>query len=433
MKKFTIIGLALCLAFALAAPATAVDVDFSGHYYVRGSYVSHWNLDDRSASNAFMDMQFRLKTVFKVNDILSVTTRFDALDDEVWGDDANDEGTIDFDRAYMTIKAPIGTFFIGRQKAMAFGTSFLDYEEERDRIKYVKKIDNLKVIAIFQKNTENDDTAGAALTSGDDAADEDSETYYLAGIYKMENTTVGLLGAFKNDKTTANVTKHTYVALPYFVSKFGPLAIQGELRYNWGEAAYDTAALAGAAGGSGNTTDIDTKALAYNLEATYSFGPASIMAGYAFVSGDNDAKADDESSSHGYGVGNDWGKLFILTTSDVGALTNLGGYGNLSMDGNCTYGAKIIYGGATFSPLENLELGVVVGTADADEVKAGVEDDYGVEYDFTLNWKIYDNLTYSAVAAFLSAGDFYKTEGAGIADADFDDTYALFHQLELSF
>ena len=432
MKKFTIIGLAICLAFALAAPAMAVDVDFSGHYYVRGSYVSHWNLDDKSASNAYMDMSFRLQTVFKVTDILSVTTRFDALDDKKWGenDPANtggEENNVNFDRAYMTIKAPIGTFFIGRQKAMAFGTSFLDYEEERDRIKYVKKIDNLTLIAIFQKNWEDD-------ANFVDFSDKDSDTYYLAGKYKMENTTLGLLGAFKNHKVNPDASTHIYVAIPYFVSKFGPLSIQGELRYNWGEMEFDTAALAGAAGGSGNTTDIDIDQLAYNLEATYNFGPASVMAGYAFVSGDNDGKADDEISSHVYGVGNDWGKLFILTTSDVGVLTELGGYGNLSMDGDCKYGAKIIYGGATFSPLENLELGVVVGTADADKVPTGVEDDYGVEYDFTLNWKIYDNLTYSAVAAWLSSGDFYKKNETGtIPDNDFEDTYALFHQLELAF
>ena len=426
MKKFTIIGLAICLAFALAGPATAVDVDFSGNYTVDGNYVSHWNLNDESASNAFMKMCFSLKTVFKASDILSVTTEFDALDG-VWGEDDDNKENLDFTRAYMTIKAPIGTFFIGRQKAWAFGTSFLDYEGEADRIKYVKKIDNLKIIAIIQKNKEQD---GALDDDGEpvnDVSDKDSDTYYLAGIYKMENTTVGLLGAFVNDKTNDNMTKHVYVALPYFVSKFGPLAIQGELRYNWGETEFDSVA----AGGTGDP-DLDIKQLAYNLEATYNFGPASVMAGYAFVSGDNDGADDNEDSKHGYGVGNDWGKLFILT-SDKDVLVDLGGFGNLSKDGNCTYGAKIIYGGATFSPLENLELGVVVGTADADEVKAGVEDDYGVEYDFTLNWQIYDNLTYSAVVAFLSAGDFYKDQMAVGDQANFDDTYALFHQLELSF
>ncbi len=429
MKKFTIIGLAICLAFVLAAPVMAVDADFSGSYYVRGSYVSHWNLDDRSASNDYMDMRFRLQTVFKVSDILSVTTRFDALDDKVWGDtDDTAAANIDFDRAYMTIKAPIGTFYVGRQIAGVWGTSFLDGEIDKDRIKYVKKIDNLTLYAVFQKNEENDNATATPLVP--DEADKDSETYYLLGKYKMENTTSGLLLAFNNDKTIANATKHVYVAIPYFVSKFGPIDVQGELRYNWGEIEYDTAALAGTAGYSGATTDIDIKQLAYNLEATYNFGPASVMAGYAFVSGDNDAKGDDELSAYP-GVGDDWGKLFILTTTDVDALVNLGGNNNLSATGN--HGAKIIYGGATFSPLENLELGVVVGTADADELAVGeTEDDYGVEYDFTLNWQIYDNLTYSAVVAFLSAGDFYKEQSA-IPDANFDDTYALFHQLELSF
>jgi len=414
MKKFTIIGLAVCLAFALAAPAMAVDADFSGSYYVRGSYVSHWNLDDKSASNAYMDMRFRLQTVFKVNDILSVTTRFDALDDKVWGDSDEYGEDIDFDRAYMTIKAPIGTFAIGRMKAKVWGTSFLDSETEADRIKYVKKIDNLTLLAIFQKNTEED--ADAVLF---DVSDQDSDTYYLLGKYKMENITPGLLLAFTNDKTTSTQTTHTYCAIPYFVSKFGPLAIQGELAYKWGETEFDS-----------GTTDLDIKKLAYNLEATYNFGPASVMAGYAFVSGDDDGITDNETSAYG-GVGDDWGKLFILTTTDVGVLEKLGDIGNLAHTGN--NGAKIIYGGANFSPLDNLELGVVVGQADADEIPAAMsEDDYGTEYDLTLNWQIYDNLTYSAVAAFLDAGDLYKEQG-GISDSDFEDTYALFHQLELAF
>ena len=445
MKKFTIVALAICLAFAMAAPVMAVDANFSGAYRVRGAYTSHWDLDKGSASNAFMNMRFRLQTVFKVSDNLSVTTRFDALDRE-WGSANDDMGTmtenIDFDRAYMTIKTGIGTFNIGRQKAWAFGTSFLDYEGEEDRIKYVKKFDNLTLVAIFQKNSETDSVLGAAQTQYDDNADKDVDTYYLAGTYKMDNTTIGLLGAFKNDKSNDDKVTHTYVAIPYFVSKFGPLAVQGELRYNWGQSEYDTDAtgLTQYKTDSGNSsataaTDIDISALAYNLEATYSVGPASIMAGYAFVSGDGNGKTDNEATSHGYGVGNDWEKLFILTTNEVAGLANLGGYGNLSMDGDCTYGAKIMYGGATFSPLDNLKLGVILGKATADEIPAAnSKDDYGVEYDFTLNWKIYDNLTYTAIAAFLSAGDFYKEQStAGLASTTFDDTYALFHQLQLSF
>lgn len=423
MKKLTTIALAVCLAFALAAPAMAVDADFSGHYRVRGNYISQWNLRDTAPSKDFMDMRFRLETVFKVSDNLSVTTRFDALDGKVWGDadDANTAaGNIDFDRAYMTIKAPIGQFDIGRMLGGTWGTSFNDTAAENDRIKFTKTIEDMTLYLIYQKNTEADDSTTSTI-----GADEDSETYYVLGEYKTENTTAGLLLAFTNDKTTTSETKRTYNASPYFVSKFGPLGIQGELQYNWGQTDYDTAGSA----------DLDIKELAYNIEASYSFGPIGVTAGYAFWSGDQ-ATTDNEDSSYNDGPGNDWGKLFILTSDATSQIIALGDYGNLSKDGLAngtanTSGAKIIYGSADFSPLDNLTLGVVVGSADADEAPANYKDDYGLEYDFTLTWKIYDNLTYTAIAAFLDAGDYYWEQAT--QPANFDDTYALFHQLILEF
>jgi hypothetical protein len=424
MKKFTIIGLAVCLAFALAAPVMAVDVDFSGSYRARGFYTSHWDLRDTSSSNAYMNMSFRLQTVFKVNDILSVTTRFDALDDKRWGEGGGTVDNIDFDRAYMTIKAPIGTFLVGRMKGSAFGTTFLDSETDADRIKYVKKIDNLTFQALYQKTTELDDARGAPAAIGADAADQDRDFYALIGVYKMENVTAGVLAGFDNDKRNAARTTHVYCLNPYFVSKFGPLAIQGELYHMSGKTEVDPV-------GGVEQPDIDIEKLAYNLEAAYSFGPASVMAGYAFISGDDGADATKDTA---YGnVGVDWEKLFILTYDET-PVNALGGMGNLSGGLNVNGenpGAKILYGGATFSPLDNLELGVVIGKADADEVAVNLRDDIGTEYDFTLNWKIYDNLTYTAIAAFLDAGEIYY-DGA-VEPPNFDDTYALFHQLELSF
>ncbi|MEA3414891.1 MAG: hypothetical protein U9R02_01855 [Thermodesulfobacteriota bacterium] len=422
MKKFTIIGMALCLAFALAAPVMAVDADFSGHYRVKGFYTSHWDLRETSASNAYMDMQFRLQTVFKVNDILSVTTRFDALDDEVWGDDPNgDEGAIDFDRAYMTIKAPVGMFVIGRMLGGPLGNDFTDFEYEGDRIIFITKIDALKVVAIFQKNTEGDSTD---LTS----ADKDRDDYFLVGIYNAEDITAGLGFFFTNDKRKDNETSRFYILNPYFNTKFGPLALQGEVFYKWGKTEFDPIA----AGGTGDP-DLDKDAIAYNLEASYNLGMASVMAGYAFFSGDNDGATDNENNEFEYGVGDNWRRLFILTSDEDPVLCeNLGGgAGNLSTTGrNTQYGAKIFYGGASVTPMENLQLGLVVGLADNDEVPSGWEDDIGVEYDLTLNWKIYDNLTYSAIAAYLDAGDAWQLGNKSI---DIENTYALFHQLELAF
>ena len=419
MKKLTTIALAVCLAFALAAPVMAVDADFSGHYRVRGHYMQQWDLRDTTPSKSFMDMRFRLQTVFKVTDILSVTTRFDAID-KVWGDDdtASVTENIDFDRAYMTVKAPIGKFDFGRMAGGTWGTSFNDTDGEYDRIKFTKTIDNLTLYLVYQKNTEADDAT--AVT----AADQDSDTYYFLADYKAENTKAGLLLAFTNDKTTSTETTRTYSASPYFISKFGPIGLQGELQYNWGATDYD----------SSGTADLDYKELAYNIEASYSVGPVGLMAGYAFWSGDQ-STTDNEDSCYGNGPGNDWGKLFILTSDATSQIINLGDYGNLSksgiaVDSNLS-GAKVIYGGASFSPLDNVTLDVVVGSAKADEAASGIKDDYGSEYDITLNWKIYDNLTYTAIAAYLDAGDFYWQQAT--KPANFDDTYALFHQLILAF
>jgi len=422
MKKLTTIALALCLAFAMAAPVMAVDADFSGAYRVRGMYTEHWDLRDTSASNAFMNMRFRLQTVFKASDILSVTVRIDALDGSTWGDATATAAS--FDRAYMTIKTDFGKFDIGRQKGGTWGTTFIDNEADVDRIKLTKTIDDLTLYLVFQKTTEKDGL-WSTDTPTDDVADYDSDTYYFLAKQKMENLTAGVLLAFNNDKTNADQTTHKYSAIPYFVGKFGPLAIQGELAYNWGETDYDEA----------GTPDLDIKELAYNIEASFNLGAATVLAGYAFTSGDNDAATNNDNEDSAFGnVGGDWEKLFILTTNEVPALVDLGGIGNLSNDSN--YGSKIIYGGATFSPLDNLTLGVVIGHADADEIPSTMsKDDYGIEYDFTLNWKIYDNLTYTAIAAYLDAGDFWWNEAAANAaePATFENTYALFHQLQLAF
>ena len=426
MKKFTIMALALCLTVVMAAPVMAVDVDFSGDYRVRGFYTSHWDLRETSASNAYMNMRFELQTVFKVSDILSVTTRFDALEDHVWGtptDEAGDPGNINFNRAYMTIKAPVGKFNIGRMLGGPLGNIFGDYEYEADRIKFVKKIDPFTLVAIYQKGVEQD--------SDTDTADEDQDVYYLLGIYKAEDITAGLAFVFNDDKTHSGDavaaapngprTIKSYDAIPYFSTKFGPLALQGELKYSWGETDYDQVGKA----------DLDIDEITYNLEATFDLGVASVQAGYAFFSGDNDAN-DNEDSGYAAGFGDNWEKLFILTSDEDPVLcANLGGAGNLSKaGGNTKAGAKLYYVGAGFTPMENLKLDAVIGIADADKAQVGWKDDYGTEYDLTLNWKIYDNLTYTAIAAFLDAGDFWKS---GVPATQIEDTYALFHQLELSF
>ena len=443
MKKFAIMAVAICAAFIMAAPAMAIDADFSGYYNVRGFYDSHYGLRDSDASSAYMDMELELNTVFKVSDNLSLTTKIMGLSGKKWGDSDDTTAStlpgvaagvavpahthditsdLDLDHVYMTIKTGFGKFVIGRMAAGVFGTSFMDNEYEADRIVFKKAIDNLHLGAVIQKNAEND--------AGLDVSDQDTDVYWLFGKYKTEDIAAGLMYGFVNDKINSGLavvpgptgarTYKGHILDPYITAKFGPLALQAELVYMFGDTEYDDA----------TTADLDKKELAYNLEATYDLEMASVQAGYAFFSGDVTDDNDDKSFGGWGGADADrlWEKLFILTTDEnVYLAYGLGGAGNLSRYHDV--GAKIYYAGVDVTPMENLKLGFIVGLAEADKVDTGVEDDIGIEYDLTLNWKIYDNLTYSAIAAYLDAGDIWKDDPT----TQIENTYALFHQLELTF
>ena len=413
MKKFAIIAVAICAVFVMSVPAMAIDADFSGYYQVRGLYDSNFGLNKDDSSSAYMDMRLRLKTVFKVSDSLSLTTRLDAFDDKKWGVDGNKGDDIDLDRVYMTIKTGIGQFDIGRMNADTFGTKFLDSYTDADAIQYTKAMGDFTLEALFEKRDEQDagfvDNNGNGILEAGElmVSDKDMDIYYLTGEYKAEDIEAGLQGAFINEKTESDETVKAYVLNPYFITKLGQISLQGELCYIFGDVEIDAA------------SDVDIKALAYNIEASYDLDMASVELGYAYFSGD--VTDDNDYEAFDGGVGDDWEKLFILTTNENDYLETLGGVGNLSGSGvdnmeetsgdDSIPGAKIFYAGASITPIENLKLGIIIGYAKADEVKAGEEDDFGYEYDLTLDYKIMDNLTYSAIAAYLDAGDFFKGKG----------------------
>ena len=94
-----------------------------------------------------------------------------------------------------------------------------------------------------------------------------------------------------------------------------------------------------------------------------------------------------------------------------------------------------VFAGAT---MDKLSIKATLLMAEADEdVWAGatastkfLNKDYGTEFDVEIDYKIYDNLTYSVGAGYLWAGDFYK----GSTEAnEIDDTYLLMNKLQVTF
>jgi hypothetical protein len=452
MKKFLTIALAIALVAVVGVPAMATDVSFSGTYRIQGYWTENVDLVGESASDSYMDHRFRLQTKFAINDMLAVTTRFDALDGVAWGTQrgasVSTAGTnFNWDRSWMTIRTgDFGTFDFGRLQGGTWATSFVDTESDADRLKWTYTgLENFTFIGIYEKDTEGDGGAYTASLNSNtlssqltgERADQDRDFYIGAVVYKgIENMSMGLLYLYGDDQRAPATNTQLHSFRPYFTGKWGPLALQGELQWNTGNMDVDDSSIAA---GAAVSQDIDQ--WAWNLEGTYDFGPAQVMLGGAFTSGED---ADATNSSGFGGFGNDWNyPLYILSGNDGGTSGSLGGpvgatNGNLS-GANGGSGAMMWYIGVAFSPIETLRLAANFGGSTADdvsqaEVTAGgpVDDDQGSELDLILDWKIADNLNYHAVVAWYFAGEYFRDVN-GIPAGQFDDTAAIFHRLTMSF
>ena len=66
----------------------------------------------------------------------------------------------------------------------------------------------------------------------------------------------------------------------------------------------------------------------------------------------------------------------------------------------------------------------------AEDTPAGWAEDHGMEWDLSLSYKLYDNLTYDLMAAFLTAGNFWKY---GDPTVDLNNTWSIYQKLKLEF
>jgi hypothetical protein len=149
------------------------------------------------------------KPVFKINDNITLTTQFTALQDHVWGTDASgppsDEAAnnplapkmdntenLDWKAAYMTIKTSIGGFIVGRYIDTPWGTGLGDStashgsnSRHKDRVMWVVPVGDFISGLVAQKNGEGD--------KGNIISDADFHKYYGFSAYKQENWSTGLL------------------------------------------------------------------------------------------------------------------------------------------------------------------------------------------------------------------------------------------------
>lgn len=482
MKKIFLAGAALLMAMLMSAPSFALENKITGTLTLGGILMYNPTLSDDSDNKKTVDyreMQLRVLTESKVNDNITLHTRFNVLDKILSSQNTNtnaidDRNNIQFDRAWMDIKTPVGLFRVGRKAGVKWGTDFLDdgYDWGTDRLEYILPLpigDNkLYLAAVGEKALEtqqqNRDNEKSYVTATYVAPEY--KTGLLLGNYNYLSYLSEQVGGVDATNPTIDGTNigiyrprtigQVYYIAPYFAGKLGPVSINAEFGYVNGKikpqpnassratvaamAASGVPALqAAAAALNAGYAEKDVSMMAYWLEGGYDVGPVNVQLGYAFMSGDKDITFDGDVNAMGLlAPGADWGRVFILTSGmgihqantnlPNGNITDNGQNGTTASEMNQA-GLSMPYLGATYSMNSDLTLGALVAFAQADEAPTGYDKDYGMETDLTLSWKFLGNLEYKATAAYLTTGDFWKSGGT----TDVGDMMAFYHELILSF
>jgi len=474
MKRFWLVLLSLGLVMAFSVSALAVDVKVSGEYYAAGLYLNRVNVDSHSygpnpgddLSTAFFYQRLRVGTDFIVSPSLKLVTRFDALE-RIWGGTrANvwqtnnstelnmsagtraENENIAFDVAYIDYVSPIGQFDVGYMPDSTWGTVFGNdsTDDTRGMIKWQAPVGPVVLLANFAKIADNSysyDSTNSWYWKNNlnaEKTDRDAESYRLGFIYPFKgekaNGQAGVLLIYTRDATKRGNASGPYLTKiyqinPYFKANIGPVALQGEAKYSFGNAIATEYNLPG---------DQKIDSLSLFLDGTAKFGMFNVGGSFAYLQGD-DNPADDVKHDVNTG-GLDWNPCLILFNTDTINYW-VGGIGSHfdTVIGGPMSNAWFFQGRVGVSPTPQLDILASVSYASADKKpnpwnwKNGgyPNGTYGTEIDVTGTYKITNNLSYMLGIGYLFTGDYYKGYGHHEVEGDVNDDFIIINKLTLNF
>jgi hypothetical protein len=468
MKRFWLVLLSLGLIMAFSASAFAVDVKVSAEYYAAGLYLNKITVDDGferwvgnrgsdNPSTAFFFQRLRVGTDFIVSPSLKLVTRFNAME-RIWGgqrsgsfeggsgsgltDDLLSAGSraenenIAFDLAYIDYTSPYGLFQIGYQPDSVWGTVFADRASgiPAGQINYTLPVGPFSILLQYAKER---DKSYSYLDTNMAGTDTDYDYYAVGGIYTFKTGEAGALLTLNRDAQTkggyspyaANYLSNVIVLMPYVKAKVGPVDLQAEVNYYFGDARKWEDGYTG-------DPNVSVSALSVFLDATASFGMFNVGGSFAYLSGDDPGTSDKiEGGINTAGL--DWNPCLILFNNDiinhwVGGMaghsdTNVGGEMANAWFGQLRGGVK---------PTPQLDIMASVSYAQADKKPSGINGGtYGTEVDITGTYKITNNLSYMLGAGYLFTGDYFKgyNDFSNWGQAKTVDDFMLINKLTLSF
>ena len=460
MKRFWLVLLSLGLVMAFSVSAFAVDVKVSGDYFVGGLYLNKtsvndgWGTDANNVqpSTAFFYQRLRMGTDFIVSPCLKLVTQFDAME-RIWGGgrsdvdvpDAHGAGTraeaenFSMRQVYIDYTSPIGLFKVGYMEDYLFGTVFGDRSSgpTSGQIQYFYVNGPFIGFLGYAKEVDN---SYSYINYNTSVTDNDHDSYRIAGIFKFKGGEAGGLLQWERDATNkasgspAPYLSNVFVLDPYVKAKLGPVALQAEAQYWFGDARKWENNFTSAA-------DVSVSALSLFVDATANLGMFYAGGTLAYLSGDDPGTKDKIEGGINTG-GLDWNPCLILFNTDLNYWAgNISGHTESTVDGemsNAWFGQ--IRAGVKPTPQWDIMLALSYAAADKkplNPVHPGTHifanGDYGTEVDLTGTYKITNNLSYMLGFGYLFTGDYFKGLDISGEGYQVQDDYLLINKLTLSF
>jgi hypothetical protein len=471
MKKFLLIFVVAMTVVAFTAPAMAdMKVTTKGYMQVQGLSASN-NIVDRNiagnrfdSTNSYYNMEMIINPTFHINDKVRIHNKVRIMERNWNGTAAGQQYLVTgaaagaynhyrlfnnatnnfwWEHCYMSFPLWGGTMYVGRMSGGDWGHVFADLDQDRDRIKYVKRFAPwLLGLVVIEKRIELDGgvfapngaaAAPAVGTTSFEQGEADQDGYALAAVITPSKNLIirPLLFWIKSESSLAPGATNkldAYQFVPDIIWKIGPFTLEAEYVWVGGKAEVFGA----------KDRDIDQDA--FWMQGSFTFGPASLSLAYWWIEGDeqNPLTAVTPDVKRFVTTGATFQPLLLLFSEDMGFLWNSFGVTNGSVNANSGYESFYLTG--TYKISDSMKIGATLGYVEADEMVRGThwngrsaDKEIGWEFDFTFAWKFMPNMTYTIDMGYLWTGDYYDTR-ATFTDGTFrpsENVFGIRHGLRV--
>jgi hypothetical protein len=427
MKKFLIVMTTVLVALAFAMPAASADfkMTWSGVMEVRANLISNDVVTPKAndSTNAWYYQKLVIEPVFHINDKVRIHNKVTIME-RTWNGAPNEAGVAGnysfnhnfwWEQCYLSFPLFDGHLYVGRMSGGGWAYPFMDDPDNRDRIKYVRKVGHMVLLGVIEKLSEADGAmAGMGGGAGFATADTDIDAIAVGAIIPFSKNVVfkPLLywvnygGSSAGGVYSGGANK--YLTLNGLMIKAGNFQFDTEIDYIWG----DGRSLVLSPDPEG---DFDWKQLMFWAQGKFTFGPGELALGLWYIQGDD--KVDDELNTS-YGMGNDFQPLLILTGEDASLLGDINGGGTRNgagvagVQGSTGMWAGYLSGAYKISDVHKLS--AILGYIQADTVDQFVgingkkpDKEFGWEFDLGLDWQLMPNLTWTNTMGYLFTGEFF--------------------------